>query len=69
MNRKKRLIFKGVTFKWHSVNKGTTQGSASWPHLLNLIINDLAISNNDLTSIVKYADDTVPCKSKYVRMK
>ena len=27
-------------------------------HLFNLFINDLAIRDNDLTSIVTYADDT-----------
>ena len=40
------------------MNKGTTKGSVSGPHLFNLFINDLAIRDNDLTSIVKYADDT-----------
>ena len=29
MDRKQRLIFKGVIYKWHNVNKGTTQGSVS----------------------------------------
>ena len=58
MDRKQRLIFKGVAYKWHTLNKGTTQGSVSGPHLFNLFINDLAIRDNDLTSIVKYADDT-----------
>ena len=58
MDRKKRLIFKGVNYKLHAVNKGTTQGSVSGPHLFNLFINDLAIRDNDLTSIVKYADGT-----------
>ena len=32
--------------------------SVSGSHLLNFFINDLAIKNNHLTSIVKYADDT-----------
>ena len=39
MDRKQRLIFNGVTYTWHSVNKGTTQGSVSGPHLL--VIRDL----------------------------
>ena len=68
MDTKQRLIFKGVTYKWHSVNKGTTQGSVSGPHLFNLCINDLAIRDDDLTSIVKYADETTMqakvCKDK-----
>ena len=59
MDRKQRLIFTGVIYKWHYVNKGTTQGGVSGPYLFNLFINDLAIRDNDLsTSIVKYADDT-----------
>ena len=36
------------------MNKGTTQDSVSGLHLFNLFINDF----NDLTSIIKYADDT-----------
>ena len=61
MDRKQRLVFRGVTYKWHSVNReGTTQGSVrlSGPHLFNLFINGLAIRDNELTSIVKYADDS-----------
>ena len=34
MDSKKRLIFRGVTNK--CMNKGTTKGSVSGPHLLNL---------------------------------
>ena len=60
MDRKQRLIFKDVTYKWHTVNKETTQGSVSGPHLINLFINVLVIRDCDLynTSIVKYADET-----------
>ena len=54
MDRKQRLISKSVTYKSHSVNKGTAQGSVSGPHLFNLFFHD----DNNLTSIVKYADDT-----------
>ena len=58
MDRKQRLIFKGVIYKWHNVNKGTSQGSVRGPHLFNLFINDLSIRDNDLSSKVKYADGT-----------
>ena len=51
MDRKQRLIFKGVTYK--CMNKETMQGSVSGPHLLNLFINDLAIKNSRVTSIVR----------------
>ena len=68
MDRKQRLKLKGFIYKWHNVNKGTTRGSVSGPHLFNLFNNDLAIRDNDLTSIVKYADDTTllvkVCKNK-----
>ena len=41
------------------MNQGTTQGSARGPHHFNSVfINDLAIRDNELTSIVKYVDDT-----------
>ena len=40
------------------MNEGTTQGSVSGPHLFNLFIHDLSIRDNDLTSILKYTDDT-----------
>lgn len=58
MDRKQRLVFRGNAYKWYHVNKGTTQGSVSGPHLFNLFINDLEIRENEDTSIVKYADDT-----------
>ena len=40
MDRKQRLISKSVTYKSHSVNKGTAQGSVSGPHLFNLFFHD-----------------------------
>ena len=43
MDRKQRLKLKGFIYKWHNVNKGTTQGSVRRPHLFNLFINDLAL--------------------------
>ena len=40
--------------------KGTTQGSVSGPHVFNLLINGLAIRDNELNAsiLVKYANDT-----------
>ena len=38
--------------------QGSNPGSVSGPHLFNFFINDLAIRDNNLTSIVKYANDT-----------
>ena len=57
-DRKQRLVFCNTVCSWHSVNKGTTQGSVSGPFLFNLFINDLAITDNSNTSMIKYADDT-----------
>ena len=37
------------------------------PHIFNLFIDDLVIRDNDLTSIVTYADDTT--LSKHVNTK
>ena len=34
MDRKQRLILKGFIYKWHNVNKGTTQESVSGPIFL-----------------------------------
>ena len=40
------------------MNKGTTQGSVSGPHLFNLFINDLGLENCPDASLSKYAHDT-----------
>ena len=40
------------------VNKGTTQGSVSGPHLFTIFLNDLEISLNGKDILIKYADDT-----------
>ena len=37
MDWKQRLISKSVTYKLRSVNKGTTQGSVTGPHLFNFV--------------------------------
>ena len=52
------MAFKGTVCDWQNVNKGTTQGSVSGPHLFNIFINNLAIRDNPCTSVVEYADDT-----------
>ena len=51
-------VFRGTTYQWREVNKGTTQGSVSGPHLFDLFINDLDIEINKLNHLVKFADDT-----------
>ena len=38
MDRKQRLIFKDVTYKWHAVNKGTTQGRSGPIFLICLLM-------------------------------
>ena len=55
MDRKQRLISKSVTYKSHSVNKGTAQGSVSGPHLFNLFIHD----DNNLTMHVKVCTNEI----------
>ena len=39
------------------MNKGTTQGSVSGPHLFNLFVNDLIIEKENKAALDKYADD------------
>ena len=39
------------------VNKETTQGSVSGPHLFNLFVNDLIIEEENKAALDKYADD------------
>ena len=36
-NRKQRLVFRGSSYCWYNVNKGTTQGSVSQVALISLI--------------------------------
>lgn len=57
-NRKQRLVFQGTVCDWKEVNKGTTQGSVSGPHLFNLFINDLEVRNCPNTTLIKFADDS-----------
>ncbi|PFX12878.1 RNA-directed DNA polymerase from mobile element jockey [Stylophora pistillata] len=53
-----RVIRNGFIGKWKSVNKGTTQGSVSGPHLFNVFLSDLEIHLDNKSVLVKYADDT-----------
>ena len=40
-DRKQRFLHSGIVCEWRMVNKETTQGSVSGPHLFNLFVNDL----------------------------
>ena len=51
-------MFRGSSYCWYNVNKGTTQGRASGPYLFNLLINDLDLVNCPDACLSKYVDDT-----------
>ena len=55
-NRKQRVILNGQVFNWTSVNAGVPQGSILDLLLILICINDL--SNNLLSSVKLFADDT-----------
>ncbi|CAB3994406.1 Hypothetical predicted protein [Paramuricea clavata] len=58
-DRKQRIVHNGIICEWKMVNKGTTQGSVSGPHLFNLFVNDLTIEEENKTALDKYADDVM----------
>ena len=47
----------GIVCEWKMVNKGTTQGSVSGPHLFNVFVNDLIIKEENKAALDKYAGD------------
>ena len=56
--RKQRLLYDGFDGQWKDVNKGTTQGSVSDPHLFTIFLNDLDISLNGKD--ILFARDAFP---------
>ena len=56
-DRKRRILHSGIVFEWRMVNRGTTQGSVSGPHLFNLFVNDLIIEEENKAALDKYTDD------------
>ena len=53
-----RVVINGCIGGWVQVNKGTTQGSVSCPHLFNIFLNDLKIHITIMGGLLKYADDS-----------
>ena len=56
--RQQRVVCNGFVGKWKDVNKGTTQGSVSGPHLFTIFLNDLEISLDSKPVLFKYVDDS-----------
>ena len=55
---RQRVVINGFIGGWVQVNKGTTHGSVSGPHLFNIFLNDLKIHITSVGGLFKYADDS-----------
>ena len=55
-NRQQCIIYNSFQGQWKCVNRGTTQGSVSGPHLFSIFINDLEISIDNHPALFKYAE-------------
>ena len=56
--RQQRVVWSHNVCEWKAVNQGTTQGSVSGPYLFIVFLNDLDVTLNSQSCIVKYADDS-----------
>ena len=52
------MVWSHNVCEWKAVNQGTTQGSVSGPYLFIVFLNDLDVTLNSQSCIVKYADDS-----------
>ena len=57
-DRKQKVCCNNCECDRKPVNKGTTQGSISGPHLFNIFLNDLNITFGNHDALFKYADDS-----------
>ena len=57
-DRKQKVCCNNCECDRKPVNKGTTQGSVSGPHLFNIFLNDLNITLGNHDALFKYADDS-----------
>ena len=55
---RQQKVINGFVGEWKVVNRGTTQGSVSGPHLFSIFLNDLKVDLLDEPILVKYADDS-----------